>query len=110
MMHFSFFVILCTLYTNVGPANVTHKFSISSKIVNPHDFNYILNPEFQICGNTEAHEPTVFLLIYVHTTPKNLKRRLSIRETWARRSMFRDIRIVFMMGKTDEVKTKKLDK
>jgi len=84
------------------------QYAVSSTIVNPHDFNYILNPEFHVCGNKKDHDPPVFLLVYVHTTPKNLKRRLSIRETWARRSMFRDIRIVFMMGRTDEQQTKHL--
>ena len=76
---------------------------INDKIVNRHDFKYIMNPGDQICG--ENFGINVFLLIYVHTSPDNFKRRLSIRETWSKRSMFRDIRLVFMMGKSEIKKT-----
>ena len=72
---------------------------LQNKIVNKHDFIYILNPEHKICGSE-----SIFLLVYVHSAPVNFKRRLSIRETWARRSMFRDIRLVFMMGKVNDAK------
>ncbi len=97
-------VVNLTVPLGTKPVN---PYAVSSKMVNPHEFIYNLNPEFQICGNNDD-KYQVFLLIYVHTTPKNLKRRLTIRETWARRSMFRDIRIVFMMGSTDEKKTQNL--
>lgn len=74
---------------------------IKKTIVNPHDFTYILNPGDEICRKTKDGSP-IFLLIYVHSAPRNFKRRLSLRETWARRSMFRDMRIVFMMGNVAE--------
>lgn len=77
------------------------QYEVQANIVNPHDFQYTINPKFDTCG-TSSHPEHVFLLIYVHTSPKNYKRRLSIRETWAKRSMFRDIRVVFMMGQTEE--------
>ena len=80
---------------------------LQDEIVNPHDFEYILNPGHHICGSGDA-SPNVYLLIYVHTSPVHFKRRLSIRETWAKRSMFRDIRIVFMMGRTESTKTNEL--
>ena len=72
---------------------------VQDHIVNRHDFNYVLNPEYEICKSDD-----LFLLVYVHTAPANFKRRLSIRETWAKRSMFRDMRIVFMMGSTNDNK------
>jgi beta-1,3-galactosyltransferase 1 len=86
--------------TNTTDHNVE---KIYDKIVNKHDFNFTLNPEYQTCKSSQ-----LFLLIYVHTAPVNFKRRLSIRETWARRSMFRDIRLVFMMGYTLDKKTTQL--
>ena len=86
--------------------NVTDQYRLQNEIVNPHDFKYILNPGHRICGL--GQKPKVFLLIYVHTSPDNYKRRLSIRETWAKRSMFRDIRIVFMMGRTESTKTSEM--
>ena len=79
--------------------------TIHNKIVNRHDFEFILNPEYKICKSE-----SLFLLIYVHSAPGNLKRRLSIRETWAKRSMFRDIRIVFMMGSDNDLKMNNLVK
>ena len=88
------------------PLAVTDQYRLQNEIVNPHDFKYILNPGHRICGL--GQKPKVFLLIYVHTSPDNYKRRLSIRETWAKRSMFRDIRIVFMMGRTESTKTSEM--
>ena len=67
---------------------------ISENIVNPHDFEYLLNPGIEFCQN----QKNLFLLIYVHTDPRHLKRRIMMRETWAKQSMFRDIKTVFMMG------------
>ena len=84
--------------------------SVHHEIVNRHDFKYLLNPKYSICGrvsspleSNRSHE--VFLLIYVHSGPENFKRRMSLRETWAKRSFFRDIRLVFMMGKSIDFKT-----
>jgi hypothetical protein len=67
---------------------------LQSRVVNKHDFFYILNPEHRICHEKDS----IFLLVYVHSAPANFKRRLSMRETWAKRSLFRDMRLVFMMG------------
>lgn len=95
---FVFFIFEITSSTNQTTSSNPYK--LRKEIVNAHNFSYTLNPGFQICG--KLHSEEVFVLIYVHTSPKNYKRRLSIRETWARRSMFRDIRLVFMMGKTED--------
>jgi hypothetical protein len=72
---------------------------VAEKIVNPHPFDYILNPGVSICSNK------TFLLVYVHSAPKYYKRRIAIRETWA--NMFEHMRIVFMLGdsKDEEVKS-----
>lgn len=77
---------------------------IKKRIVNKHDFKYILNPGYEICK--PFNNQPVFLLVYVHSAPYNFKRRLSLRETWTRRSMFRDMRLVFMMGNTEETDEK----
>lgn len=73
---------------------------IKSRVVNEHNFEYIINPGYEICRPHEGRP--VFMLVYVHSAPENFKRRVSLRETWARRSMFRDMRVVFMMGDLDE--------
>ena len=76
------------------------RYFVQNYTVNPHPFEYIYNPKFDVCKPTDE----VYLMVYVHSTPRNFKRRIALRETWARRSMFRDLRVVFTMGQTDESK------
>ena len=66
--------------------------------VNPHKFQYIINPT-KIC----AHED-IFLLTYVHSAPAHHKRRMAIRETWGHPKNFPEFihRVVFLMGKSKE--------
>lgn len=73
-------------------------------IVNPHNFSYILNPEYSVCGNSNS---PVYILVYVHSGPTNYQRRVVIRETWATRTLFPDLRLVFMIGKTLDANTMK---
>ncbi len=66
-------------------------------IVNPHNFSYILHPGYSVCNNSNS---PVFILVYVHSGPANYQRRIVIRETWSTRTLFPDLRLVFMIGKT----------
>jgi hypothetical protein len=66
-------------------------------IVNPHDFSYIQNPGYTVCNSSNS---SVYILVYVHSGPTNYQRRIVIRETWATRTLFPDLRLVFMIGKT----------
>lgn len=59
-----------------------------------HDFKMLISPESSICEQT----PDLFLLVYVHSAPGNFKKRLTIRQTWASRSLFEDVQIIFVMG------------
>lgn len=68
-------------------------------IVNPHNFSYILNPGYSVCNNSNY---PVYLLVYVHSGPTNYQRRVVIRETWSTRTLFPDLRLVFMIGKTND--------
>ena len=61
------------------------------------NFAYLLNPKFEICSR-EANKSPIFLLIYVHTSPENYKRRLVIRETWSQKHLFNNTRLVFFSG------------
>lgn len=60
-------------------------------------FKYLKNPAVTICDLDN-----IDLLIYVHSSPANLKKRLTIRETWAKRSLFPQTRLVFMLGSTPD--------
>lgn len=102
---FLFFIklIISLSYVNFVKLEQEDGFYFPSRIVNEHNFDYILNPLNSIC-KTNSKDDKVFLLIYVHTAPDHFKRRVSIRETWAQRSLFTDTRIVFMMGTTDDLR------
>lgn len=76
--------------------------SINCKsIVNPHNFSYLHNPGYRVCKGD------VYLLVYVHSSPGNYKRRTLIRETWASQMIFPQLRLVFMLGKSIESKVMK---
>jgi hypothetical protein len=78
-------------------------FEIKEEIVNPHNFKYVLNPKKQICSEfNEVNK--LFLLVYVHSSSENFKHRETIRETWARRTIFPQIRLVFMLGYSNKTK------
>jgi hypothetical protein len=76
-------------------------YALQSKIVNLHNFSYLMKPTNFSCIKNDIKSENFFLLVYVHSSPSNFKRRLQIRETWARRSLFSDLRLVFMIGKTN---------
>lgn len=50
----------CTVNTETTTKE-TDNFAYQKEIVNPHNFTYIFNPEYKICGKDEK----LFLLIYV---------------------------------------------
>jgi hypothetical protein len=79
-----------------------------ARITNPHDFNYIRNPGAHVCSPN--HGSDIFLLVYVHSAPANLKNRLAIRESWSQKCLFKPgtMRVVFMMGKADGEKQNSL--
>ena len=83
--------------TTKSTANVLNPYRPTDHIVNPHNFSYILNPAFDICDKNNS---SVYILVYVHSGPSNYQRRVVIRETWASRALFPDLRLVFMIGKT----------
>lgn len=97
-MTFSFLLCLSIIIILKNPVNaVNESFSLTSKN-NNNTFKYLKNPGWSICDNTSSS--SIDLLIYVHSTPSNLKNRLLIRETWAKRGLFPQTRLVFMLGST----------
>ena len=86
---------LTTKTTTVS--SIINPYSPRDHIVNPHNFSYILNPGYSVCDNSNS---SVYILVYVHSGPSNYQRRVVIRETWSTRTLFPDLRLVFMIGKT----------
>ncbi|CAF0848500.1 unnamed protein product [Brachionus calyciflorus] len=75
--------------------------SSSNKVINPHNYNFTLNPTNTICSNDDS---SVFLLIGVNTRPENFAQRQLIRETWTKRSIFVQVRVIFLLGLTPNKK------
>ena len=69
--------------------------SRSPVVVNPHDFDYIINNE-SLC----AYTGTLSYLIYIHSRPSEGGKREIFRRTWAQENVFRDhpSRLVFFLG------------
>ncbi|XP_048743624.2 beta-1,3-galactosyltransferase 1-like [Ostrea edulis] len=69
-------------------------------IVNPHDFNYILNPVNMCTGKD------VYFIVYIHTSPTNFRKRQTIRHTWGDPHLLKiyKARLVFVLGKVAEEK------
>ena len=72
----------------------------ANKIVNSHEFTFTHNPGNVICSKNQGE--TLFFLIYVHSNPNNFKNRLAIRETWGNKNIFPHIRVVFMLGTSND--------
>ena len=96
-----------TKYTSELPVYNITELNQTWEIVYNTSFTFILNPEYTICQQFNKSNKLP-LFIYVHTSPENIKRRVLIRETWAKRSLFPNLRLVFMMGYTFESKTNEL--
>ena len=66
------------------------------RIVNPHNFNYIINNE-TLCDTPSGHLEYV---VYIHMAPVSVDRRQKLRETWAQADLFKDYpsRLIFFMG------------
>ncbi|CAH1792064.1 unnamed protein product, partial [Owenia fusiformis] len=62
-------------------------------VISPHDYEYLVKEE-TIC----AHNP--FMLIFIHTAPKNSVRRNTIRKTWGSVRNIKGYRIelIFLLG------------
>ncbi|CAF2046629.1 unnamed protein product [Rotaria magnacalcarata] len=80
---------------NLSYTSITiNPYVLHDHIVNPHNFSYILNPNWTVC------QDKVYIIVYVHSNPVYYQRRVLIRETWATRNLFPEIRLVFMLGQT----------
>lgn len=70
-------------------------------VVNPHDFNFIINPT-KLCLKKGLR-----FLVYVHSAPKNFRKRQLVRQTWGSKAILEkySMRIVFIMGSLADNKT-----
>lgn len=68
------------------------------KPVNPHNFEYIVNPS-GLCQDRD-----LTYIVYVHTAPMNFKKRQMIRQTWGSKKVMMNYRMrtIFCMGVVDD--------
>ncbi|KAL4226098.1 hypothetical protein ACF0H5_014086 [Mactra antiquata] len=68
--------------------------------VNPHNFNFVVNPT-TFCSSTRPE-----YVVYVHSAPKNHKKRQMVRQTWGAKSVCNkyNMRVVFIMGLVSDQK------
>ena len=85
-------------YFILNKKNVSVKrFSINNtRNTNPHDYKYIINPSFDICGNLSE----ILLIVGVSSAPNNYNYRYAIRSTWSNRNLFPRMRVIFLLGKS----------
>ncbi|XP_062613193.1 beta-1,3-galactosyltransferase 1-like [Saccostrea cucullata] len=87
---------------NYGVTNATFSslMTTAPPIVNPHDFNYILNPANMCVGKD------VYFITYIHTSPTNFRKRQTIRHTWGDPHLLKRFkaRLVFVLGKVADEK------
>lgn len=77
-------------------------YKVYDTIVNPYNFKSIINPGYVPCRNASL------LVIYVHSSPENLKNRMSIRDTWGSRSLFPNMVLLFMTGRSERERMNEL--
>ncbi|ESN96139.1 hypothetical protein HELRODRAFT_189122 [Helobdella robusta] len=105
----------------IDPKELDRLLRARTDVVHPHPFKYLINSP-EICAplipsyspSTNQNDGNVYILIYVHTSPGNYRRREVIRRTWGNCVQYApdvSVRIVFVMGvhpEPDENKAKSL--
>lgn len=79
--------------------NFKHKANQTASVINPHDFEYSMNPEYKVCGygkKWSSEAPTLVALVI--SAPGHLEKRMAIRRTWSNKSLFPHMRTVFLIG------------
>ena len=89
------FLIQCVVFLIGNSANNFSARLNRGLAVNPHNYEYTLNPTYSICGTNENMK----LLAMIPTAMQNYDNRMAIRKTWANSSLFSNqIKAVFLLG------------
>lgn len=76
-----------------------YKYDINSTLINnPHIYDYTINPSYSICDSND-----ILFIAFVATAPQDFEKRLIIRKTWADKQRFKQIRVIFPLGISNEV-------
>ena len=62
--------------------------------INPHAYKYKINPRFDICRNSTE----ILLIVCVLSSASNFANRNAIRSTWSNKTLFPNMRVVFLLG------------
>jgi hypothetical protein len=75
---------------------------IKNETINPHNYIYIINPKESICKNKN-----LTLLAFVLTRRDNFIQRETIRTTWSNKTLFSQMRVIFMIGSSNDTELDK---
>jgi beta-1,3-galactosyltransferase 1 len=64
--------------------------------INSHSYNYIINPGYEICGKNQGED--LLLIAFVPIAVYKFSDRNFIRQTWASFNLIKPMRLVFMIG------------
>ena len=93
--------VLQNFFNNTNYSNESDPvYEIERNQINSHNFNYLINNEHQICETRPNQE--VLLLAFVLVSPKRFENRQAIRLTWANKSLFPNLRTIFLVGNSTE--------
>jgi hypothetical protein len=71
--------------------------SKQSGVITPNNYDYILNPGLNICG--EDYGQKVKVLAMIPISPEHFNRRFIIRNTWGSGSVYpKQLKILFLLG------------
>lgn len=66
------------------------------KYANPHDYNLLLNPDYDLCGNNL--NKSLLLIVFVVLPPESFHKRLVIRSSWGNTQLSSDFKVIFATG------------
>jgi hypothetical protein len=82
--------------------NLFNGIIINNETINPHNYIYIINPKESICKNKN-----LTLLTFVLTRRDNFIQRETIRTTWANKTLFSQMRVIFLIGSSNDTQLDK---
>lgn len=74
---------------------------LDNKIVNPHNFDFTINPGEKVCDENQGQN--VLVLCMVAISVEKFEERQTIRQTWADQNVFPKIKLIFLTGLSSDI-------
>ena len=91
-----FILLNYTVFTNYELLKKRNRIYLRNES-NPHDFKYLLNPGYNICGDNGGKDVTLLAMVPVHANGFN--QRFIIRNTWGSKTVYpKQLKLIFLIG------------